>query len=74
MSFNLLILFLFLFVLIPVLVKRFNLDPDKKIPEFLNEASAKIPQIESNWQSIFIKIAFAFAIFILSHYEHMYLN
>ena len=64
MSFNLLILFLFLFVLIPVLVKRFNLDPDKKIPEFLNEASAQIPQIESNWQSIFIKIAFAFAIFM----------
>lgn len=65
MSFNLLILLLLLLVLLPILLKIFNLDPDKRGPKNLKKyVFDNIPKIEANWQPIFIKIAVVFAIFM----------
>ena len=65
MSFNLLILLLILLVLLPVLLKKFNLDPDKRGPKILKKyVFDNIPKIEANWQPFFIKVAVVFAIFM----------
>ncbi len=65
MSFNFLVLLLLLFLLFPILLKKFNLDPDKKIPEFLKiYVFDNLPKIEANWQPFFIKVAVVFAIFM----------
>jgi ABC-type amino acid transport system permease subunit len=56
---------LLLFLLFPILLKKFNLDPDKKIPEFLKiYVFDNLPKIEANWQPFFIKVAVVFAIFM----------
>ena len=65
MSLNLLILLLFLLVLLPILLKIFNLNPDKRGPKILKKyVFDNIPKIEANWQPLFIKVAVAFAIFM----------
>jgi len=65
LSFNLLILLLFLLVLLPILLKIFNLNPDKRGPKILKKyVFDNIPKIEANWQPLFIKVAVAFAIFM----------